>query len=605
MKYRSWLLLAVLVFVSVILGALLRRGGHPIYYGYVVIILLFMATYLHSLIYEFFLVFVEKTYSSRILYVGRGVSLRFQVSYAGVLQTLSYLILVFITIGILYYFAYGHTPAWLVVIAFLMAIVFVVVFTIPSVQAVFTVSTRKTSTEIELPFMLYYFRVFGASHLTLYDILRLIENSIVLKAWAREIKIAFKFASVSGSALISALNTIAENHPSRLVSDIFKRLLTVAISTGSIKEVAGKVFSQIYGQLETRLMTLTEKITMINGGLIFVYVFVPTIFAVVVPLYGGNVAMALVAPLGLFVSFFLLMYAVVSGIMPSAFEVSVPVSLKALASVCLAIVLGSALFAGAHFILHGSSEDVVMLNLIVIPLLIVLPGVVYSELWLRRARLYDRLIKLCLDAATISTSLGENFVTVLDRIAPRYGRDVEDLARKIVMAQTSDELKRKLISNAPTLFHAAFIEVLFQVLALGAKPEMMHEIMATYEQLVGSYGKLKSVSRMQELMILSLSAALGWFVGYLRSTLTGILLNTAAIGETGAWLPTTMMFIKFDPTLYDVLHAVSIMALLFMSGIIGKMRGGSPVFGLRTLLLMLILYNTGLMLARRLVIIGP
>lgn len=599
--YRGWPLFAFLVFVSFVLGVILRRGGYPPYYGYVVLVLLLLATYLHSYVYEFFADFAEKTLSSKVLYMGRSFSPRFHVSYATLLQVISYFTIVVITVGIVYYFVYGEVSLWILLAAFLLVLVFAAISFLLNIRVALTTSVRKTGAEVELPFLLFYLKVLGSTHLTLYDILGVVEKSDVLKTWSGEVRNAFKFASVLGTSLITAMSVIAENHPSEFVRDIFRRLLRVAVSVGSIKDIAARAFGQVYVQLEARLSGLTEKLTIINGLLMFIFLFIPVVFAVVAPLYGGDVVMSFMVPLALFFFFFFVMYAVTSSIYPSAFEISTPKLLRILGYVCFGLVVASSLFTGLMVITTRNSL-ISMITLVALPLFTVAPVALYSELWLRRARLYDKFIKLALDASMVSTSLNENFLTVLERMAPKYGRDVENLACRIVTAQTADYLKKEVVREAPSMFHAAFIELLLHSLSLGAKPEIIKELTSSYEYLVNVNSKLNSISRTQELIIVALASMLGWFIGYIK----GLMLNYMEMFQRalvqGGWSLSMPTPVNFNLLVYDVLHCTLIVALTLLSAIIGKMRGGSFIYGFRTLLVFIALFNTGFLLAGRVVV---
>lgn len=597
--YRGWLLLAFLVFVSFVLGVVLRRGDYPPYYGYAVLTILLLATYLHSYVYVFFAELAEKTSSSKMLHTGRVFSPRFHVSYATLVQAVSYFTIVIITVGIVHYFVHGAVSPWILLAALSLVLIFTAISFLPNIRVAFTVSMRKTSTEVELPFLLFYLKVLGSTHLTLYDILRIIEKSDVLRAWSSEVKNAFKFASVLGTSLITAMNVIAENHPSELVRDIFRRLLTVAVSVGSIKDIASRAFSQVYAQLEARLSGLIEKLTIINGLLMFVYLFVPIVFAVVSPLYGGDLVMSFMIPLALFFLFFFVMYAVTSSIYPSSFEITPPKLLKVLGYVCFALILLSAVFTG-FLVIMAQNSQLLVITLIILPLFASAPIALYSELWLKKARLYDRFIRLALDASTVSTSLGENFITVMERLAPKYGRDVEKLVHRIILAQTTDYLGREAIKEAPSTFHAAFVELLLHSLSLGAKPEMIKELATSYEYLVNVNSKLANISRTQELIITGLATMLGWFVGFIRELMLNYMNIVQQTVVHGGWTINMPILAGFSPLVYNVVHCTSTIGLVLLSAIIGKMRGGSFVYGFRTLLLILAVFNIGLLLAGKL-----
>lgn len=598
LKYKGWILLSILVFISVLTGVLLRYAKYPAWYGYPIVLLLLAATYLHSYLFEFFAGLAERVSTSRMLYMGRVLSPRYVSYYATAVQVLSYLSVTSIVIGIAYYLIYGELPLLAFVAPLVLSVILATASLVPSLQVAFTTATRKTSTEVELPFLLMLVRVLGSTHLTLYDILKAIEKSKVLKAWSSEVRNAVKLSSILGTSLVTAMGIVAENHPSSTVRDIFKRLLTVAVSVGSVKDIAERAFSQVYAQLEARLSGLTEKLTMVNGVLIFAYLLIPVVVALVAPLYGGGVELMYIISIAVFSLFFFVMYAVVSSIYPSAFEISPPRLLKALGfSIYAALVL---VLAGAGFYaLSTRSMSTLQVVTGVMPLAVVVPPLVYAELWLRRARTYDKLVRLVIDAVAVSTSLGENFVSVLERMAPRYGRDVEKLVYKIMLAHRAEYLREEVVKNAPSIFHAAFIETMLYSMSMGAKPEMVKELASSYEYLLNTYSKLHSISRTQELMMVGLAAMLGWFIGYVRSMLESYFTTAQkALSQSGAWMPSISILAGFNPLVYDVLNCVVVLALVLLSAIIGKMRGGSIVYGFRTAFIMMLVFSVGLALSK-------
>lgn len=589
----KWFLIAFLLLLSYTIGVFLKVTKTPIIYGYLLIPALLFMIYVNEYIFKVFKTFVDKLSSTKMLYMGRPLSPREVVSYALIFQLASYFLVVVVALGIILVAGYGTIPAWLPIVVLALLVVFIIVAIFPNLQVAFVASARKTNTEIELPFLLMTFRVLGSTHLTLYDILYAVENSKALRAWSVEVKNARRLATFLGSSLITAISVLAENHPSSIVRDVFRRLLTVAISLGSVREVAEKAFGQIYAQLQARLEGLTDKLALINGVLVFVFLFIPVIFVVVTPLYGGSLEMMLLIPLSMFLLFYFVIYAVAASIYPSAFELSPPRPLKYISMVTYATIIFSAMFSGIHIVATRTTA-LLLFGTAIVPIVLVAPVAVYSELLYRKAKIYDKFIRMALDAATISASLGENFVTVLERLAPKYGKEVEKLAHKVLLAQSSEYLKRELVEKAPSLFHAAFLETLLNSLALGAKPEMVKELASSYEYLLNIYSKLNNTARVQELLMIGIVSMLSWFTGYIRGVFSSYMSIIQEAGAGGMWTVNIKNYIKFNPLVYDVLHCSVTISLLFLASIVGKMRGGSLVYGFRTALVLLILFNIGL-----------
>jgi len=535
----------------------------------------------------------EKISTSRFLAAGRALSERFITLYITSAQVLGFFTTLLILLGLVLGFIHGYIPLVVFLVAFILSLLFGVVLVFPSLYVSFTTSTRKTSCEIELPFLLLLFRVLSSTHLTLYDILSAVESSRALRAWASEVKNARKIATVLNTSLLTAMSIVSENHPSATVRDVFRRILTVSISTGYLRDVVERAFGHIYVQLEARLSGLAEKFTIIYGILIFALLFTPIVFAVVTPLYGGNTAMSFLVPLAISVLFFFIIYAVVASVYPSAFAITPPRVLVYLSLISftgpLVLVASQALL-----IITGLSDSLNTQLLALGITLTIAPSVFYAELWLKRVSLYDKLIRLVSDAISVSVSLGENFAAVVERLAPKYGRSVEALARRVLLGYHVEPIKDRVLREAPSLYHATFLEALFQALVMGAKPEMLKSLATSYEQLVNVYSKLQSLARTQELMLLGLTGMVSVFMGYVKGLFTYYFNMIKNIGAQGGWTVNIQLFVNFNPVVYDVLTCAILISLLFASIIVGKLRGGSALYAFRTTLLLLLLYIGGL-----------
>jgi len=582
----------VLTLLSFILGVVGRVLEVPLPLLYMAIAILTGLTYYYSYLYTALKTMAERIAVSKFMVMGKALSEKVISVYVTGAQALGFTTSLLITLGATLGLARGYVPPPVFVAAVVLTILFGVFMVFPGIYVSFTASARKTSCEIELPFLLMLFRVLGSTHLTLYDILNAVEKSRALKAWSEEVGNARKIASILNTSLLTAMGMVSENHPSKVVRDVFKRILSVSMSTGQLRDVVERVFGHIYTQLEARLSGLVEKFTIIHGILLFALLFTPIVFAVLIPLYGGSAAMAFLLPLAFSTLFFFLIYAVVSSIYPSAFALNPPRTLTYLSVVGFASPVTLVVFHALPIIL-GSSSSINTHLLALGILLSVTPCAILSEMWLRRASLYDRLVRLVSDAATTAISLGENFATVLERMAPRYGRGVEDLARRILLGYYVEPVRERLLREAPSLYHATFLEALFHALLMGAKPEMLKALTASYEQLTNVYSKLRSLARTQEVMLLGLTAMVSVFLGYMKTLFTSFYNLVKSVGG-GSWVVNIQRYINFNPATYDALTCTILISLIFASVIVGKLRGGSPLYSFKTMLLLQLLYILGL-----------
>lgn len=595
-KYHAWLLLGILSLISFMLGVLGRLQNIPLAHLYVIVVALVALTYYYSYLYIALRALSEKISTSKFLVAGKVLSERFITAYVASVQVVGFLTSLLIILGVTLGFTHGYIPLTLFLVAVALAGVFGVILVFPSLYVSFTTSTRKTTCEVELPFLLLFVRVLSSTHLTLYDILNAVENSRALRAWAEEVKNARKLATVLNTSLLTAMSIVSENHPSPTVRDVFRRILTVSISTGYLKEVVERAFGHIYTRLEARLSGLAEKFTIIYGVLIFALLFTPIVFAVVTPLYGGSLEMSFLVPLAISILFFFIIYAVVSSIYPSAFTINPPRMLVYLSTIGFIGPLLLVMVQALLLIMGVSSA--IDTRITILGLVITLaPSVVYAELWLKRASLYDKLVRLASDAISVSISLGENFATVIERFAPKYGRGVEALVKRILLGYHVEPVRERILREAPSLYHATFLEALFQALLMGAKPEMLKSLATSYEQLVNVYSKLQSLARTQELLLVGLTSLVSVFMGYVKGLFTSYFNMVRNIGIHGGWSLNIQVFFNFNPVVYDVLTCAIMISLLFASIIVGKLRGGSALYAFRTTLLLLLLYITGLEIA--------
>jgi archaellum biogenesis protein FlaJ (TadC family) len=569
-----------------------RLLGIPLHHLYVVTLVLAGLTYYYSYLYVALRTIAERVSASRFLAAGRALSERFISLYITGAQVFGFLTSLLITVGAVYGYVHGYIPLALFAVTVILAAVFGVVLVFPTIYVSFTTSTRKTSCEVELPFLLLLFRVLSSTHITLYDMLSTIERSRALRAWSEEVRSARRLASVLNTSLLTAMGIISENHPSRVVRDVFRRILSVSISTGYLKDVVERAFGHIYAQLEARLGGLVEKFTIVYGVLVFALLFTPVVFAVVAPLYGGSPSMAFLVPVAVSVLFFFTIYAVVSSVYPSAFAANPPrvLTYASVPGFAVPLVLVT---VRALATISGSPNPLGTQVLALAIAVALAPCTAISELWLRRVALYDRLVRLVSDAISVSVSLGENFVSVLERLAPRYGRGVEGLARRVLLGYHVEPIRERVVREAPSLYHATFLEALFQSLLMGAKPEMLKSLAESYEQLVNVYSKLHSLARTQELLMLGLAGMVSVFLGYVRTLFTSYLSLLRGIGSQGGWSINIGYFINFNPATYEVLTCSILVSLVFASVVVGKLRGGSALYCFRTMLVLLLLFIGG------------
>ena len=510
-------------------------------------------------------------------------ALRFALMYSQVL------LVALSTVTVLYTVLIGFNVI-LVVSTVTVLCVLVVLLVLPSLLVYTWSSQRKTSVEVELPYLVILLRVLSALKTPIYEILSLIENSIALLASAREIKFARKIATITRTSLLSALDKVYANHPSERVANYLRRIIIAATTYGDYSIVAERVFDAVYSWFESRVSGLVGNFTIIVGTSLFVYLFIPVIVSAVSPVMGGGLLVVLGVSLTMQVFVFFTLYAVILSYYPSSLIVKSSSRLRVASLVALVGVFSVVLY-NVFSLVAGrdlpEKWDYVTLGLIAG---LTIPALVLSELEYRRIRVYDTFVRASSEALHTAATTGENPITLLERSAVRYGRRIVRLARSITTGYVSEKLRRGIVMRAPSTFHAAYLETLIAVFRLGSTPEMLRLFTSSYERLNTQVSRVRGFARTLEAVMAGLVAVIGGFLAYIDRVFTRILeVIREATGVTGFTIPLAVPF-TYDPKIYTLLDNLSILSLFFISIFIGCVRGGSYTYSFRSFIIMLVLY---------------
>lgn len=460
------------------------------------------------------------------------------------------------------------------------------ILAVPRLLVQFWASERRVRVEVELPYLVILLRTISVLRMPIYDILSLVESSSALPALAKEVKLSRKVSTLTGTSILSALDTVYSHHPSEKVSNLLRRVVNAAVTRGDYSEVAERVFEALYSWFESRVSGLVGNLTVIVGTSLFVYLFTPVVVAAVAPVMGGNLLPVLGASLAVQVFAFFTLYSVILSLYPSSLIVRPSRTLRL---VSLASLLASASVALYNvFVLVAGGEPLDEYLTLATLAVIALPALALSEAELRRAHLYDTFVRVTSDALTIAAATGENPVAVLERSALRYGKQVVRLTRAVTTSYVSSELRRGIVARAPTTYHAAFVETLMNVFKLGATPEMLKLFTSSYERLIVQVSRLRGFARALEALLAGLVAVVGGFLTYVDrvfNTIAGLVGGVAGEAVVTPAVPFT-----YEPRIYSLLSNLSVLSLLLVSVFVGCVRGGSYGYSFRSFLLMLALY---------------
>jgi len=444
------------------------------------------------------------------------------------------------------------------------------------------VQTRQYSVEVELPFLLAMLKALSTTHLTLYDLINILANSEALKAWRKEVRLAIRWAAATGTSLIEALRVIARNHPSPIVRDVFLRIINIGTLAGTIRDVVERSFNYIYTKLESGLERATEQIQVVLPATGTAFILLPIVLASAAPLasyppetiVGGSLAIYLMVAV---VTSFLL-----TAIIHEGFIVHPDRTLKIMMAVA-GILAAGALYFYVRPTIRGEGEPVPFFYVPIIVAIVFAAPTVYAETILRKAKPYDKFIRVASDASELSLSLGVNFASALDEIARRAGSDVHRLVRRVVESYQNAVFSRAIVAQAPTLFHAAFIETVLVAMRVGAGAQVVKALAESYEKLLNLSEKMKGSALMLEfltyLSAVIVPGVIVFLIGFFEP-LTGML----------DMLPMTITVVNISPTTKPALLVSGLIATLFLALLVGKARAGSITYGARTVVIASLLY---------------
>lgn len=553
--------------------------------------------------------FLERSalsYATRkVLFMGRGVPtslIRTQIilvesSILGLLLGIGYLV----ALG-----PRARSSITIPVILFSFIIIIIFSLVIVRLRGSLTISSRKTSVEVEFPFLLALMRALSETHLSLYDLLNIISESQALRAWSREVILAKRLSGTMGMSLLQTMSIIADTHPSKLVRDTFKRIVVVGNLAGTIRDVVSRTFSYVYGKLDMRLNALIDRLDLINGALMFGFMFIPILMATVAPLSHMTPVGVAGIVLMIEVPMVLLTYAILTAMYPSGFAAkpSTGINVLAILSITLVVAVTGVYLAPvikyslqphtpSEYLLNPPSLGMSVEIYTLIVTLLLLPPTIVGEVLHRKLVLYSDLIKLTTDTAEVSASLGENFITLFTRESHRYGQKLRRLVKSIVESYQTPLFRKAVVARAPTLFHATFLETLLYALMIGAPATVLKGLTESYESLMRVWDKTRGVTRTLEGMIISLSGMMGFFIEYLYKMFYGFAQSIQQATQSGGsmMIGGAMTLLTINPSVFISLSALTSISVIIVSLFTGKTRGGSLIFGFRTALISFLLYQ--------------
>lgn len=576
------------------------------------VVLYFTYLYRHSLIYFLssilplsFFVIKSKTILDRLIKRDRDYVLKsFIVTGHGVrLSLIKLKNVVFLSIAYLFislslftilHNVFHSLDIILIIIVMVLALMAIFMYYLIHVVIAFTKYSRRTAVEIEIPYFLALVKILSSVSIPFYNILSVIEKSVSLKAFAREVSFAKKISALNSTSLLTALDIVCLNHPSVMVREYVRRVVTAASTIGDIESVAEGTFEAIYTAFESRVLRLIERLTIIIGTALFIYMFIPIVVAVIAPVIGeGAYYTITVVVLSLQISAFLALYGITTSYYPSSIAITYTRGIIIVVMLSLSLAISLIVYNLVHYLVGAKPIDNFIIYVAIASLLA--PGAVLSEMVYRRALLYDKFIRVASDAASHAIATGENYLSILERLSTRYGKDITKLVRRVSIGYTSEIIRKAVISKAPSLLHATFTEILMYALLYGVSPTTLKHLVSGYERITTIVSRIKSLAISIEVMLLGLSVIVGIFLTYLDKVFKDLYSIVVRVGGLGPDL--TKIFI-YNSIIHGSLDPLVMLSLIFLSMFVGKTRRGIIAFGFRTALSTLILYLVARALTR-------
>jgi hypothetical protein len=452
-------------------------------------------------------------------------------------------------------------------------------------------SLRATGALVELPFLLAILRVFSKTHLTLYDMFKLVESSQALRWWAEEVKHRESIARERGVSLLTAIGFMAEDHPSLEVRDVIKRIALAGSYAGSPAGVVERVSTQYFELLRSRLERLTGYMY-IALGIVIVSLFLIPVLAVTIgpalripPSSIVLVSIATAAPV------FLVTYTLIQSMYPSGFMLNPPGALKTFYTLSVLVILGL-IAASLYLIYTGKPFNPLIAYSIVLASLV--PAVALAQAYMARVSAYERLLRVIVDSTELAAVTGENLVSLMRRVAGgdrRVRKLIDDVERAVI----DDRIRVRVVREAPNMLYASMMENLVYALRIGAPLQVFSEIATVYEHLKETLRRHQSTMRGVELTLAAVIAAVSLFSAVMIRILSGIAAEIKT--PTGVAVPGILQqfIIAQDPLMMYAVLTSMMVAGVVTGALVEKAKTGTMATSARVTLTYLVLSITGIL----------
>jgi len=452
-------------------------------------------------------------------------------------------------------------------------------------------SLRTSGALVELPFLLATLRIFSRTHLTLYDMFKIVESSQALKWWANEVRHREVVARERGVSLLTAVGFIAEDHPSQEVRDVIRRISLAGSYAGSPAGVVERVSQQYFELLRGRLERLVGYMYIALGIVLITLFLIPVLAVTLGPVLRippSSIALTSVATA---IPVFLVTYTLIQSMYPTGFMLNPSGALKTFYTISLLVILG---LVALNLYLQATGKPFNPLIAYAVVVASLAPLVALTSAYMARVSAYERLLKVVADTTELASVTGENLISLMKRVTGG-DRRVRRLIDGVERAVIDDSVRARLVREAPNTLYASMIENLVHALRIGAPLPVFAEIASVYEHLGETLRRHQSAMRGVELTLAVVIASISVFVAVMTRILSGIAASAGT--TTGVAIPPMLQAFRLaeDPLLLYATLTSLMIAGIVTGALVEKAKNGTMVTSARITLTYLLLSVIGVL----------
>ncbi|MCD6105929.1 MAG: type II secretion system F family protein [Thermoplasmata archaeon] len=450
---------------------------------------------------------------------------------------------------------------------------------------IFKTSTRKVSAEDELPFFIQSLYVLSYTHLSFEGAILRLRDFLTLGAWKLEIDRALRVANYFGEPILKAFSRVASVHPSHKIRSFLSSLSSIATVKGTVRGTIDTVFDTQIDKMEVEIKSLADKIDLLGGLGLIVYIFVPIVTVSVLPVMGvASMGYYIFIMVVLFVLITFLLYYVAESYYPKAFKIFSP--LRPLITVLIGVPISIAIWT-----INYPQEFLYRVGLSTLALLAG-PTIAYHVYFKREERMEKFITNIIDDVVTRYTITGEPPAKILENLKSRYPPDMLPIIDSIIKAiGGGKKLKQRALGMMPTRYHANLIETLISSIEVGTRADTMFAISKSLTRMSGLMEVVRGRGASVKYMTLTGAVTGGLVLGLMAQSYTKMReMMIKTLGNIGTFSGPSMLTININPAMISYMGSLVIVGILLFSIISGKIWKGNPLAGLSNAFLSTLLY---------------